>query len=121
MIELLGDVEQHEFAYLTTTGRVSGHAHRIEIWFAVLDGRLYMAAGGRRGADWVRNVEADPAVTLEIGDERWAAAGTVLDDADDHPARARLAARYQGWRPGQPLSDWATSALLVGFEVESPA
>jgi len=30
-----------DFAYLTTTGRISGGSHRIEIWFAIHGGSAY--------------------------------------------------------------------------------
>ncbi len=64
------------FCYLTTTGRRSGQPHTIEIWFAVGRGVVYMMAGGGDRSDWVRNVMADPAVRLQIGEHDWARAGT---------------------------------------------
>ncbi len=36
-----------QYCYLTTTGRVTGRPHTIEIWFALDGGTLYMLAGGR--------------------------------------------------------------------------
>src|SRR5690242_14327626 len=61
------------FAYLTTIGRRTGRRHRIEIWFGVDDGRLYLLAGGRERADWVRNVQAESAGHRRVGrrDARW--------------------------------------------------
>jgi hypothetical protein len=47
------------YAYLTTIGRRTGEPHRIEIWFAVHEGRVYLMSGGRDRADWVRNVMAN--------------------------------------------------------------
>lgn len=113
-MNLTTDLEQHEFAYLTTTGRSSGEPHRIEIWFVVVDGSVYVIAGAGRKSDWVKNLAADPSLTLEIGDGRCDARASILDRAPlDHPARARLAERYQGWQPGDPLTDWASTGLLV--------
>jgi len=57
------------FLYLTTVGRRTGRAHRIEIWFAARDGRLYLLAGDRERADWVRNLQANARVTVELRDE----------------------------------------------------
>ena len=37
----------------------------------------------------------------------------MVEDGGEHPARRVLAAKYQGWREGEPLSEWAASALLV--------
>jgi deazaflavin-dependent oxidoreductase (nitroreductase family) len=51
---------------LTTTGRRSGMPRRIEIMVHNLDGRIVisgMPAAGRTRA-WLRNVEANPAITL---------------------------------------------------------
>src|SRR5690606_11478240 len=47
------------YAYLTTTGRRTGQPHRIEIWFGVDEGRMYLLAGGRERSDWVRNLLAN--------------------------------------------------------------
>ncbi len=54
-----------DFCYLTTTGRVTGMPHRIEIWFALHESTVYLMAGDRDRSDWVRNLMADPEVTLE--------------------------------------------------------
>ncbi len=59
-----------DFCYLTTTGRVTGTPHRIEIWFALRDGTVYLMAGDRDRSDWVRNLLANSEVTLEIGDRK---------------------------------------------------
>jgi len=59
------------YCYLTTTGRVSGRPHRIEIWFAIDGGTLYMLSGGRERSDWVKNLRRTPAVTVELGSGRF--------------------------------------------------
>jgi deazaflavin-dependent oxidoreductase (nitroreductase family) len=78
------------FCYLTTTGRVSGRPHTIEIWFALRDRTLYLLSGGRDRSDWVRNLLAHPEVTVRIGRR----------DAPTLAARARVA-RVRG-RPRPP-------------------
>ena len=40
-----------DFCYLTTTGRVTGRPHEIEIWFALDGATLYMLSGGRGRSD----------------------------------------------------------------------
>jgi deazaflavin-dependent oxidoreductase (nitroreductase family) len=116
----LAGVAGEDFCYLTTTGRVSGKPHTIEIWFAVHDGALYMMAGGGRRADWVRNLAKEPAVTIAFGRpeaEAHAARAQVIDAAaqpeQDALARRLLAGKYQGWSDGKPLSGWAQTALPV--------
>src|SRR5437762_12235586 len=51
-----------DFCYLTTTGRVSGKAHTIEIWFALHDNTVYMLSGGGEKSDWVKNLRHQPDV-----------------------------------------------------------
>lgn len=106
----------HEpFAYLTTTGRRTGSPHRIEIWFATENGRVYLLAGGRERADWVRNLRANPRVTVELGGEariglaRVPPAGTAADQR----ARELLIDKY---RKGDGLDAWGRAALLVVVE-----
>ncbi|MDW3177511.1 MAG: nitroreductase/quinone reductase family protein [Acidimicrobiia bacterium] len=106
-------LEQEQFAYLTTRGRTSGRPHRIEIWFVVIEGAVWVASGGGDRADWIRNLVMDRSLVLEIGSDSWQASATVHTSLHEHPARQRLASRYQGWKPGEPLSNWATSSLLV--------
>ncbi|GMQ99053.1 MAG: hypothetical protein BMS9Abin17_1599 [Acidimicrobiia bacterium] len=118
MNRLNGDLEQHDFAYLTTSGRVTGQPHRVEIWFVIVDGFLWVNSGGGRRSDWVKNLIGDPRVVVEVGNDCWSGTGTLRDDLAEHPARKRLAARYQGWSEDQPLSQWATESLLIRFEVD---
>jgi hypothetical protein len=35
-----------DYCYLTTTGRHTGTPHRIEIWFGLGDGVVYILSGG---------------------------------------------------------------------------
>ena len=69
-----------DYCYLTTTGRRSGEPHRIEIWFALVDGVVYLLSGGRDRSDWVRNLEVSPDVVLEIGEEKRTTQARVVTD-----------------------------------------
>src|SRR4029453_4300561 len=55
------------YCYLTTTGRVSGRPHTIEIWFALQDRTLYVLSGGGDRSDWVRNLLRHPEVSVRLG------------------------------------------------------
>lgn len=113
------EIEQ-AFCYITTTGRRTGRPHRIEIWFARDVGArtVYALAGGRERADWVRNVMAEPRVTVRVGAQEGAATGRVVVPGTEEDARARrlVLAKYQ--RPGQvDLEGWGRSALPVAFDL----
>ncbi len=64
---------------ITTHGRKSGQARRVEIAYHVIDGRLYISGvpyPGRRG--WLANLDADPSLTLHL---RWPVARDVAATA----------------------------------------
>lgn len=110
------------FCYLTTTGRVTGRPHRIEIWFALWDGVIYLLSGGRDESDWVRNLLAAPVVRVELGGEvRTTTARVVVAGTDeDALARRLLVDKYQpGY--GEDLRGWGRSALPVAVAWDAAA
>ena len=106
------------FCYLTTRGRRTGRSHTIEIWFVAVGGSAYLMAGGREGADWVRNLASDPDVTLRVGSESWPARGRVVEEGtpEDGEARRLMLARYATPGTGD-LDSWGRSALVVAIDV----
>jgi deazaflavin-dependent oxidoreductase (nitroreductase family) len=105
-----------QFCYLTTTGRVTGTPHRIEIWFAVHGDTAYLLSGGGRRSDWVRNLDVSPDVVLEIGARRWTALARIVAEGTDEDALARrlLVEKYQpGY--GEDLGEWGRTALPVAI------
>ncbi|MFP5326312.1 MAG: nitroreductase family deazaflavin-dependent oxidoreductase [Acidimicrobiia bacterium] len=106
-----------DYCYLTTTGRRTGEPHRIEIWYARDGERLYLLSGAGRRSDWVRNLEANNEVSVEVDGERRDATARVLDDSGVEEARARqlLFEKYQPRYTGD-LSDWRDSALPVALD-----
>jgi deazaflavin-dependent oxidoreductase (nitroreductase family) len=110
------DIASLDFCYLTTTGRVSGKPHRIEIWFVLADETVYLMAGDRDRSDWVRNLMASPDVELEIGGRKRATRARVVDDDDEEDALARrLMLEKYAPRNGD-LSTWGRTALVVAVE-----
>jgi deazaflavin-dependent oxidoreductase (nitroreductase family) len=109
------------YLYLTTGGRRTGRPHRIEIWFAERDGRLFLLAGSRARADWVRNVQANPRVMVELGSETRAGVAHVLQAGtpDDRLARELLLAKYAS--TDDDLDEWGRTALPVVIEFPAEA
>ena len=76
---------------------------------------MYLLAGGRERSDWVRNLQANAHVTVELGDETHAGAARVLraGTAEDQRARELLVGKY---REGDNLDEWGRTALAVVIE-----
>jgi len=111
----LGQFADLDFCYLTTTGRVTGRPHTIEIWFALNGQTLYMLSGGGTNADWVKNLLRTPAVTVRIQTTHIAGRGWVVEDAEeDALARRIVVAKYQP-RDSDDLSEWGRTALPVAL------
>ena len=111
-------LDREDYCYLTTSGRVSGKPHTIEIWFTIVEGVLYMLAGGRERSDWVRNLRTTPSVQLRIRDRRWQATARVAEDRPrDAGIRKAVADKYRA-RGSSDLDDWERDALPVAVEVD---
>jgi len=81
-------------AIVETIGRVSGRPARAAVGFIEeTDGSLLVAAGDP-DADWARNLEADPAATVTIGERSVRVRAEPLDGPDRNAAIAGLILRY---------------------------
>jgi deazaflavin-dependent oxidoreductase (nitroreductase family) len=105
----------------TTTGRRTGRAHTIEIWFAVHDGTLYLTAGTGEGCDWLRNAANKPEVEVSFGGERWAGRARRVTDVAERELVGRLmAAKYSDFDGDVDIGltqhawRWEVPALAVG-------
>ena len=117
MNSLLSNLAQEEYCYLTTTGRVSGRPHEIEIWFGTQNNTLYLLSGSER-SDWVKNLRNDPAVTVRIGNHNVAGIARVVSDKQEElRARYLISEKYQEWEEGKTLSKWAQTALPIAIDV----
>jgi deazaflavin-dependent oxidoreductase (nitroreductase family) len=106
-----------DFCYVTTTGRVSGREHTVEIWFAAHRETVFILAGGGRTSDWVKNAIRRPAVTVRIGEKTFAGAARIAGDGDeDALARRLLLAKYAPRYSGD-LDDWGRTALPVAIDL----
>jgi len=118
MNKQLHELKQEDYCYLTTTGRVTGNPHTIEIWFGLKDSTLYILSGGGDKSDWVKNLRKNPEVTVRIAKQTFnATARIVEDEAEQMTARNLLADKYNERRANGTLSKWARTALVVGIEL----
>ena len=96
-------VEEADFLYLTTTGRRSGVAREIEIWFTRRGARYYVIAEHGERAHWVRNLRAKAAVSVRVGRRRFPGRARVVDAAAEprlHAAVRKTSEKKYGWGDG---------------------
>lgn len=95
-----------QYLYLTATGRKSGRAREIEIWFVEFDGNYYVLAERFFKAQWVLNILANPSVGVRVGARSFAATARVLDKEKDSKVWKRvqrLAREKYDWGDGLPV------------------
>src|SRR6516162_2768473 len=87
------------YLYLTTTGRVTGQAREIEIWFTEHGGRFYLVAE-RENANFVRNIKSQPQVKVRISDAQFNAIARVVHNDREPELAATVKAHFDtkyGW------------------------
>ena len=120
MSDVLKSLAGEDYCYLTTTGRVTGRPHEIEIWFGAQGNSLYLLSGGGHESDWVKNLLKKPEVTVRIAKTTFSATARLVTDPEEEiGARYLLAEKYQEWEEERTLSEWARTALVVGIDPNS--
>jgi deazaflavin-dependent oxidoreductase (nitroreductase family) len=107
---------------ITTTGRASGQPRRIEIWYFVVDERVYI--NGTPGPrDWYANLLAQPRLVFHVKEgaraDLPARAVPIVDPAE----RRRIIGavmRSNSWFRSQnyDLDTWVASSPLVEVQFE---
>ncbi len=104
------------WAMLETTGRRSGLPRQTPVGNGTIDGVFWIVASHGRQADYVRNIEKNPAVRVKIGG-RWSnGTATVLND-DDTEARSRMLPHRMDAAIGRLM---ATEPLTIRIDFDSP-
>jgi deazaflavin-dependent oxidoreductase (nitroreductase family) len=118
-VNMPDNLAQKRHCYLTTTGRVSGKPHEIEMSFAATGDTVYMLSGAQGRSDWVKNLRRNPEVRIRVGTTTWTGTARVIESGDPQEQQARelVAAKYQGWEPGDAFSQWARESLPVAVDL----
>jgi deazaflavin-dependent oxidoreductase (nitroreductase family) len=87
---------------ITTTGRKSGEARRIEIVFHNFGGTVYISGFPRpQKRSWLANLEAHPDFTFHLKNEvkadLAATARSITDTAERRPILEQVKASQSGW------------------------
>ena len=80
-----GGFEGRPMILLTIKGRKSGTERTTPLVYLPHDGRVFVFAskgGAPEDPDWYKNLVANPDVTVELGDERYAARAVVITGAE---------------------------------------
>lgn len=99
---------------ITTTGRASGEPRRIEMWYHVLDGQVYITGlPGKR--DWYANMVAHPAFTFHLKESAQAdlpaTARPITEPSERRAILSRLLQKLG--RPASDLPAWEERSPLV--------
>ena len=103
-----GPFEGKPMLILHTTGRRSGADVETPLVYLPDDERMVVfasAGGSHQHPQWFLNLEANPAVTVEIGTETVSATATVVDGAERDALYARQVAampQFAGYQEGNP-------------------
>lgn len=102
---------------ITTTGRRSGLPRRIEIWYFVVDGRVYLT-GTPGPRDWLANLRVDPRLTFHVKEGAsadLAARAAIVDDPDERRRVMAAVMAQNGWFRAQrfDLEAWVAGSPLV--------
>lgn len=112
----LQQLANEDFCYLTTTGRITGRPHTIEIWFVLNSQTLYMLSGGMDRSDWVKNALRLPDVVVKIKDVVFSGKARVVQEPEeDAQARQLIGEKYQNSE--EDLDEWLRSALPVAVDL----
>jgi hypothetical protein len=110
---------------ITTIGRASGQPRRIEIWYFVIGGRVYLTGTpGRR--DWHANLLQQPSFVFHVKDgalaDLPARAAPIVDPAERRQIMDEVLRRNHWFASqGYSLDDWVADSPLVVVEFDQVA
>lgn len=117
-------LEQGGIVDITTTGRRTGEAHRIEIFLHNIDGRLFLTGRPGRQRDWIANLAEHPEMTIHlkrgISADVAATASVVTDPVEKAEIIRRARVESWGVDPEEVRADrdvWVASAPLARLDL----
>ncbi|HEY4333196.1 MAG TPA: nitroreductase family deazaflavin-dependent oxidoreductase [Ilumatobacteraceae bacterium] len=105
---------------ITTTGAKSGQRRTTPLVYLPFEGKVYIfgsKAGAPTNPDWYHNLTANPAVTVEIGTEKYEATAVEVTGAE----RDRLYAEQVSRMPGFKTYEESTTRVIPVVELQRNA
>jgi hypothetical protein len=111
--EILEALRKEKLAHLTTVGRKTGRAHRVELWFSLADGRIFLSHEGDY-TDWMRNIAKTRRVHIQIGTLDVEADATILKEGTPNElGKVSLYEKYYGPAPKATVDDWFELSTII--------
>jgi len=109
-------VRSQKFIHLTTKGRKTGRPHRVELWFAASDGKVFLSHEGKE-TDWMKNIKQNGEVSFEIGGENFTGKGHYIEKDQDEAWQCKVALyeKYYGKAAKAVIDDWFSLSKLIAI------
>lgn len=109
----LAGVAGEKYVYLTTRGRRTGKPHTVELWFASVEGKLYLSHEGAY-TDWMKNIVKDNSVEFRIGSLRFKGKARLVRDGDTFErGKHALYRKYYGEASKDVVDDWFSESTVA--------
>ena len=86
----LGRLLGRQVMILTTRGRVTGQARKTPLLYLRDEGVIYCLSGWGSSSDWLKNLEVDANVLVQIGHRSWSARAVVIGEVQQREAVLRM-------------------------------
>lgn len=111
--EILDTLRKEKFAHLTTDGRKTGKPHRVELWFSLGAGKIFLSHEGDH-TDWMRNITKNKRVHIQIGRLDVEAEAMILKEGvSNELGKTSLYEKYYGPAPKATIDDWFELSTII--------
>ena len=111
-LDIIG-VTNEKYIYLTTIGRVTGNLHTVELWFAIVQGKLYLSHEGSY-TDWIRNIIKDDHVAFRIRDIMFKGIARIVKNGKAFEVGTHaLYLKYFCQTSEDIISDWFSESTVI--------
>jgi hypothetical protein len=116
--EDLARVGSQKLIHLTTRGRKTGKTHKLELWFAVINGKVYLSHEGEE-TDWMMNIRNDERVLFEIGGKEFHGKAHYIEDFTEEAWTGKVALyeKYYGKASKETIEDWFSLSKLISIKL----